>query len=114
MPVLQLEPVGGHYDHVAKRCFEHAPDTRVSWFLTACFCYYIENESILTDELFDDCCRWLLEHYDQITHPHKNLITRDMLAAGTGYNLTRDDYPLLVQVSGLSFIKEVAVHRNGL
>lgn len=111
---IELLPVNGYYDHVARLCFEKNPASRFSWFLSASFCYYIDMESILTDELFDGMCTWLLEHYDEVEHVNKDLVTRDMLRAGSAYNLRREDYPLRVQITGDMLARNAAINRNGL
>lgn len=71
----------------------------VSHFLLASFAYYHQNESPMTDNAFDLLCKRLLERYDYVTHPHKYLIDKDMLRAGSGYNLRWDDYPTMVKVA---------------
>jgi hypothetical protein len=38
----------------------------------------------------------LLDKFDEIEHRHKHLISKDDLAAGTGYTLTKKDYPQIV------------------
>lgn len=71
----------------------------VQHFLMASFAYYHRNESPMTDHAFDRLCARLLERYDRVTHPHKYLIDKDMLRAGSGYNLRWEDYPTIIKVA---------------
>lgn len=71
----------------------------VQHFLMASFAYYHQNESPMTDHAFDLLCKRLLDRYDHVVHPHKYLIDKDMLRAGSGYNLRWDDYPTIVKVA---------------
>ena len=81
---------------------EEKPNTRVSWFLMASFAYYVCNESIISDALYDEICKWLEENYQTISHQHKHLITPDMWSIGSAYHLK--EYPLIVQSSTISLI----------
>ena len=76
----------------------------VHHFLLASFAYYILHQSPMTDDAFDYLCKRLLERYDHFEHQHKKFITKDMLEAGTAYNLKDTDYPLIVQHATLSYI----------
>lgn len=71
----------------------------VQHFLMASFAYYHRNESPMTDHAFDMLCQRLLDRYDHVVHPHKYLIDKDMLRAGSGYNLRWEDYPTIVKVA---------------
>jgi hypothetical protein len=61
----------------------------------------------MTDQAFDKLCVWMLENYDSLEHEHKSLVTKDMLSAGSGYNISYDSYPLRVQHSASYFIEEL-------
>lgn len=71
----------------------------VQHFLMASFAYYHRNESPMTDHAFDRLCQRLLERYDHVVHPHKYLIDKDMLRAGSGYNLRWEDYPTIIKTA---------------
>lgn len=64
-------------------------------YLLASYCYYQMDESPLTDPAFDLLCKRLLELFDTFEHPHKYLITKDDLTAGTCL-LKPDQYPSIV------------------
>lgn len=55
----------------------------VPYYLMAAYGYYELDSPIMTDAAFDKLSKLLAEHYDEINHPHKSLITKDMLDAGT-------------------------------
>ncbi len=76
----------------------------VHHFLLASFAYYIWHQSPMTDDAFDHLCTRLLERYDHFEHPHKKFIDKEMLRAGTAYNLKETDYPLIVQHATESYI----------
>jgi len=64
----------------------------VPWFLMAAYAYYIEDDPILTDEMYDHLVRKLRKNWDEIEHHHKHLIDEDQLWAGTYMG----DYPPIV------------------
>jgi hypothetical protein len=62
-------------------------------YLLSSYLYYVEGRSILTDSEFDALCKELLERWDEVTHRHKHLTSREDLEAGTGYAI---QYPSIV------------------
>lgn len=67
----------------------------ISMYLMAAYSYYVEDDSIIGDWQFDLLAQWLLEHIDDLTHPHKHLLTKDDLRAGTYLG----EYPERVKLS---------------
>lgn len=61
----------------------------------------------MTDEAFDKMCKWMFDNYDALEHEHKALVTKEMLNAGSGFNIKRDDYPLRVELSSAMLIKQM-------
>ena len=59
----------------------------VPYYLMYSYLYYKKNESLISDNEFDDLCKDLLKNWDNINHMHKHLISRESLEAGTGYDL---------------------------
>jgi len=56
----------------------------ISMYLMASYAYYYVFDPIMTDEQFDILGRYLLQSIDELPdHPHKHLITKDDLRAGT-------------------------------
>ena len=68
----------------------------VQWYLILSYAYYIEDLSLVTDTEYDNICRRLLDKFDEIEHHHKHLISKDDLEAGTGFALSKEDYPQIV------------------
>jgi len=62
-------------------------------YLLSSYLYYVEDVHILADQQFDSLCKELADRWDEITHQHKYLISRDDLEAGTGYAI---QYPQIV------------------
>jgi NAD-dependent DNA ligase len=72
----------------------------VPYYLMAAYAYYKEDDPIISDHLFDYLALLILKNYDQIKHPHKQLITKDDLEAGTYLG----EYPRLV-IDSLKMIR---------
>lgn len=101
-----------HYlDEVAREDFKKAKASVVAWILMASYAYYLRYESLLSDECFDKMCHYLLENYDSVQHRHKHLITKDMLKAGSCYNLTNDDYPNGLKMLTEAHIRSISMTR---
>lgn len=75
------------------------PNKLVSAFLTSSYIYYIRDDlpTLMSDADFDWLCKTLLRRWRKVTHPHKSIITLDMLRAGTGFSLREHDFPLVVR-----------------
>ena len=71
----------------------------VPWYLMLSYGYYCLDESIVSDTFFDNMAKIFLENYDNITHRHRNLVSKDDLKAGTLYHMRENDYPLVVRSS---------------
>jgi len=65
---------------------------------------------VIPDEEYDALAKEILEEYDAITHPHKHLISKEDLKAGTMYSLAARHYPKIV-VSGAETINQVGLKR---
>lgn len=61
----------------------------VPWYLMAAYAYYVEDNPILSDSIYDRIVRRMVENWNQIEHFHKNHIELDALKAGTFLG----DYP---------------------
>jgi hypothetical protein len=55
----------------------------VPWYLMASYAYYINDAPIVSDTLFDEMSKSLLENWATIKHMHKDYISVDDLEAGT-------------------------------
>lgn len=77
-------------------------------YLMHSYLYYVLDEPVISDELYDGLAKYLLKHYDQLDHTHKHLITKAMLRCGSASGVS---YPyMVVEASGLlyedEFLKE--------
>jgi hypothetical protein len=109
---MRLPIINGTYDQAARESFKVNPASAFSWFLSASFAYYLRFESLLSDEVFDQMCKYLLDNYDKLDHINKSLVTKDMLKAGSAYNLSENDYPLRVRISSEELIRNLLEHKN--
>lgn len=100
-----------NYDKEARESFKKSKNTAISWYLASSYAYYLRYESLLSDECYDNLCKYIYENWDSLEHQHKNLLDKSALTAGTGYQIS--DYPLIVQVTAEGMIRNMAVSRGG-
>lgn len=81
-------------DDYVRGLIGHNANLLVPHYLMACYLYYIEDDPLITDALFDWITKRLMAEWETIEHWHKEYITWDDLVAGTGFALK---YPLRVQ-----------------
>ena len=56
----------------------------ISMYLMAAYAYYKDDDPIMDDYQFDALAKYLEQNIDRLPpHPHKHLITKDDLRAGT-------------------------------
>lgn len=55
----------------------------VPWYIMAAYAYYVDDQPILSDQIFDKLSKKMLKQWDEIDHFHKDYITKDDLEAGT-------------------------------
>tara|TARA_Y100001937_G_scaffold97259_1_gene132431 strand:- start:684 stop:968 length:285 start_codon:yes stop_codon:yes gene_type:complete len=72
----------------------------VPYFLMSSYLYYVHNKSVLTDNQFDNLCKRLDDNWDNITHVHKELISRQDLKVGSGYAI---NYTNMIMNSALKW-----------
>lgn len=102
-----FNPVDGNFDEAVRECFKKNKNSCFSFWLVSSYCYYIRHESLMSDSAFDKMSKWMLDNYETLEHNHKHLITKEMLEAGSGYNLNENDYPFIVKVTAEIFIKNL-------
>lgn len=59
------------------------PNMMVPWYLMAAYAYYVDDEPILSDSIFDRLSKKMLKEWENVEHMHKEFITEDDLKAGT-------------------------------
>ena len=81
---------------IEKACMEICDDSinmLVPWYIMAAYAYYVEDDPILEDSMYDTIGKRLLEHWDEIEHRHKDYLSKDMVSAGTYLG----EYPLQIR-----------------
>lgn len=67
-------------------CFE-TTDSNINmfvpWYLMAAHSYYVQDDPILSDQMFDKMAKKMLDNWSTIEHFNKQYITEDDLKAGT-------------------------------
>lgn len=64
----------------------------VPWYLMAAYAYYVEDNPIITDKMFDFLAKTMYNNWIEIDHYHKDLLSLDDLKAGTYLG----EYPSIV------------------
>lgn len=75
----------------------------VPLYLITSYLYYQRETSAIPDATYDALCQHLLTHWDRISHPHKNLVVKESLNAGTGYDIDWKSAPKRIIASAESF-----------
>jgi len=83
---------------------ELKPNQLCTYYLTSSYLYYKEDLNVLTDTDYDLLCNRLYQMYDEVTHPHKKLIDKESLGAGTGYGL--EEYPTRIKMAAIFWYNE--------
>ena len=81
----------------------------VPWYLMASYAYYVQDDPIISDRLFDLMGKRMLENWDKIEHFHKSYIKKDYLEAGTFLG----EYPSRVE-GGVKVIRDLAKKAGAL
>ena len=93
-------------DTLCREAIERSPNLTVPWYLMTSYLYYHEDESLISDGLYDAMCKLMLDRWDEITHPHKHLIHKDALAAGSGFDIPKDAYPEIAKGAAIRLLCE--------
>lgn len=77
----------------------------VAYYLMASFLYYQHDISLFPDTDYDRLCERLRKKWNKIEHPHKRIVDRDALTAGTGYYIRIEEYPLVTQSAAFTLAR---------
>ena len=69
-------------------------------YLMSSYLYYEHDKNVLDDTQFDYLCKKILDNWDNITHVHKELISRQDLKVGSGYAI---NYTNMIMNSALKW-----------
>lgn len=86
---------GSKLESACKKLTKANPNLLIPWYLMAAYAYYIDDDPIVSDQTFDSMAKKLLKNWDNITHIHKDHITKEDLEAGTFLG----EYPSRVKFS---------------
>lgn len=73
----------------------------IAKYLMCAYAYYKEDSPLISDAEFDELAKFILANYDAIDHPHKHLVTKSDLEAGTYLG----EYPNMVKGAVKNFRK---------
>ena len=80
------------------------PNKLISWFMIASYAYYHLDLNVMSDYDFDYLVKRIIENWENIDHPHKKLIEKSNLDAGSGYDI---DFPLMVRGATVDYLSRV-------
>ena len=80
------------------------PDALVSWFMIGSYAYYELNKNVMSDYDFDYLVQRLKDEWDNIKHPHKELITTTNLESGSGYDI---EVPSIVKGATVDYLEHI-------
>ncbi len=99
--------------NVESKILKHIEEERynmlIPWVLILSYGYYIRYDNLIPDTTYDLMMKTLLDHFDEVEHQHKHLITKEDLSAGTLYSLGVDDYPSIVKGAWFNIKDELEV-----
>ena len=81
------------FDEHARQLIDANINMTVPYYLIASFAYYVEDDPIFTDAFYDSLAKQILNNWDTITHWHRDVLSKDALAAGSFLG----EYPSIVQ-----------------
>ena len=79
-------------------------------YLMSSYLYYECDKNVLTDSQFDYLCKKILDNWDSIDHMHKNLLDKETLKAGSGYDIK---YTNLIMSASLDWYEHMKGKSNG-
>lgn len=76
-----------NYNNKCRQDFKLNKSSCIAWYLISSYGYYKLDESLLSDDVFDNICKYMEANWDNLTHRLKKYVDRESLSAGTGYNI---------------------------
>lgn len=104
-----LVVVNGRLDEYVKQLVARNVSSAISWWLLGSFAYYMLDETLFSDELFDELNELIIEHYDTIEHVNKDMVTPERLSAGSAFDIRV--WPLRVESSVQHLLRMIASTR---
>lgn len=88
-----------------------SPQQLLQIWLMASFLYYERDVNVIDDCTFDEISKTLLDEFDYFEHPHKYLIDKQSLAAGTGAFIRETRYPSIVKGAALMWYDDIVQNK---
>ena len=82
------------------------PNMLVPYYLMHSYLYYEKAESLIDDHEYDEICKRLASEWTNITHWHKDLIDRQALQAGTGYQIQWSTMPRRIKSAAKALLAQ--------
>ena len=76
------------YDDICLQITQSQPNLLIPWFIMACVTYE-QGEPILSDSVFDEISKQMIEKWDTLSHPDKECIEIGTLNKGSSIMLKR-------------------------
>ena len=95
--------MSGRAERIITNRITNNPNLLVPLYLIMSYAYYMEDAPIVSDSFYDKLARKLLKEYDNISHRHKCLISKDALTAGSFLG----DYPSIAAGALKDFRKRI-------
>ena len=105
VPERRVTAVQANLDQECLWVMGQSPHAAIPWFLMASYLYYHHDVSLISDGLYDDMAKAILEAWDELDHRHKHLLSEDALKAGSLYSLRVEDYPGMTKGGARHLIK---------
>lgn len=72
-----------NYDKICLDKIDNNPNMLVPWYLMSAYAYYVEDDPIISDAVYDRLVKKIIANWSKIEHQHKHLLTLEQLEAGT-------------------------------
>lgn len=82
-----------NFDNRFEKIITDNVNMTVPFYIMASYAYYEEDDPILSDAFFDKLANKILKEWDNITHYHKHLLSKELLKAGSFLG----EYPSIVK-----------------
>lgn len=94
-------------DNQARKAYKESASSVIYFIVLASYLYYIRDESVLSDEVFDKLCKLVIDK--KIKHKLlSHLITDDRMRAGSLFDVKVTQYPEFIVKDAETLI------RNGI
>ena len=82
------------FDQKCLRVSRNNNSAAISWVLMASYAYYIEDDPIISDIVYDGLIRQLGNSFGEwAAQPNATFITMDRIKAGSLFDVAADQYP---------------------